>query len=114
MTEKYNWIVTLNRSTKETCVSGEEFSNHEISQVIVESYNEEDAMNVALEYIKTLRPRSAITDEPFNFRYGLQEWTIMYSDDLSKYSVFKCNIEIDTPKEMCYTDLNRAFWYCWL
>lgn len=109
--KKCNWLITLTRETKEPSItdSGEIFSNHEISQVIVDSYNDADAMTDALKYIETLRSRTAITNEPFNFRCGLQDWTVLYSDDLSKYSVFKCNIEITAPAEICYTDLNRVY-----
>ena len=96
----YNWIVTLNNPTETTGMYDTQYTSNEISQVIVKALNEEDAMKCAIQYLHTLRPRY------LNESQQITNWSVLLCDESRQYSVFKCDIEVETPKELCYSNLN--------
>jgi hypothetical protein len=203
--DKYTWFVTLIREKGCSCYagSGENYTRHEISQVIIKCNNEKDVIQKSLEFINLKRPRESITTEPepepeYGFEiktpltkyllgipveeieksmkenphksalsiaieksmkekphiaasepepepeYGFEiktpltkyllgipveeieksmkekphiaasepintseDWTILFNDSLSKYSIIKCDFPIEESMEFCYSDLNE-------
>ena len=104
--DKYTWFVTLIREKGCSCYSGsgENYTRHEISQVIIKCNNEKDAIQKSLEFINLKRPRESITTEPINTS---EDWTILFNDSLSKFSIIKCDFPIEESMEFCYSDLNQ-------
>ena len=105
LSEIYKWFVTLYREDIGSSCGGvgEDYSTYEMSQVIVNGSNEQEAIHNACVYIETIRPNEN-SDEPHSFRYGSQGWVVLYNKSY-KNSVIKCNIDIEAPSEFLYVDM---------
>ena len=61
------------------------------------------ALSIAIEKSIKEKPHIAAS-EPINTS---EDWTILFNDSLSKYSIIKCDFPIEESMEFCYSDLNE-------